>query len=77
MGFKGSRQQKCGICKQRCGFYCVECSCGSTPTSIKVVHPGTVRGIKYKCLETHRRDPGATRWCTPVPECGKKRKQKA
>lgn len=72
-GWQGSGQQECGVCGLRVSTYCVECSAGQLPTSIKPVHQVTVRGTGHACYKQHVRQPHMTLWRTPRA-CGKSSK---
>ena len=72
-GFQGSFQQLCGVCKVRCGTYCVQCSSTKVPQSLVPVHLPEVRGVKYKCFKTHLADPGKSAWAVPKVKARKRR----
>ena len=76
-GWKGRKQQACGVCSKECGFYCVECSADKLPGAICPVHPLTVRGKSYTCSKVHAHDPSATKLRTSRPQnAGSKKKRK-
>ena len=64
-GWKGGNQQECGVCGKRVTTYCVECSSGQLPTSIKPVHQPSVNGHEHTCFKRHVRAPHMTLWRTP------------
>jgi len=72
-GWKGDLQQNCGVCNKKCGWYCVQCSASELPHAIKPVHPGMVRGVKYPCMGTHKRNPSCTLWRRPKDKAKRKR----